>query len=216
MAVNRLSLNIGKTKFMIFHYPQRKLSQENIPHLKINGITINQTKEFNFLGLTISETMQWNDHINKISNNISKTIGMMYRIKKFVNQSILKLIYNALILPHLNFSFLCWGFSINRLIKLQKKAVRVICKSKYNEPLLKSTNLLKVTDIFKINTLKFIYKYRNDKLPDYFYGMLDDVQIETNHDYNTRHYRGDNCELFVCKMFMENNPFVFLIKHMYC
>ena len=147
-------------------------------------------KEFNFLGLTISETMQWNDHINKISNKISKTIVMMYRIKKFVNQSILKLIYNALILPHLNFSLLCWGFSINRLIKLQKKAVRVICKSKYNahtEPLLKSTNLLKVTDIFKINTLKFIYKYRNDKLPDYFYGMLDDVQIETNHDYNTRH-----------------------------
>ena len=117
MAVNKLSLNINKTKFMIFHYPQRKLSPENIPHLKINGITIQQTKEFNFLGLTISETLQWKDHINKISNKISKTIGMMYRMKNFVNQSILKLIYNALILPHLNFSLLCWGFSINRLIK---------------------------------------------------------------------------------------------------
>ena len=114
---------------------------------------------------------------------------MMYRMKNFVNQSILKLIYNALILPHLNFSLLCWGFSINRLIKLQKKAVRVICKSKYNahtEPLFKSLNLLKVTDIFKISTLKFVYKYRKGTLPVYFHGMLDDMHIEINHSYNIR------------------------------
>ena len=190
MAVNKLSLNIGKTKFMIFHYPQRKLTQENIPHVKINEITINQTNEFNFLGLTISETLQWNAHINKVSNKISKTIGVMYRIKKFVNQSILKLIYNALIVPHLNYSLLCWGFSINRLIKLQKKAVRVICMSTYNahtNPLFKSLNLLKVTDIFKINTLKFVYKYRKGTLPNYFHGMLDDIHVETNHNHNTRH-----------------------------
>ena len=104
MAVNKLSLNIGKTKFMIFHYPQKKLRPSDIPTLKINDIQISRTQDFNFLGLTISETLQWKAHVNKISNKISKSVGIMYRIKRYVNSSILKLIYNALILPHLNYS----------------------------------------------------------------------------------------------------------------
>ena len=73
MAVNKLSLNIGKTKFMIFHYPQKKLKPNEIPVLKINNISIKKTKEFNFLGLTISETLQWNAHINKIVHHESIT-----------------------------------------------------------------------------------------------------------------------------------------------
>ena len=145
MAVNKLSLNIGKTKFMVFHFPQKKVTRDLIPRLLINDIPIKQTQNFDFLGLTISETMQWNSHIDKVAHNISKTIGVMYRIKKFVDQSILKLIYNALILPHLSYSILCWGFSICRLKKLQRKAVRVICSGKYNahtEPLFKNLKLL--------------------------------------------------------------------------
>ena len=132
--------------------------------------------------------MQWNAHINKVSNKISKTVGIMHRMKKFVNKSTLKLVYNALISPHLNYSLLCWGFSIQRLHKIQKKAIRVICMSKYNahtEPLFKSLNLLNVSDIFKINTLKFVYKYHKGLLPDYFNGMFDFE--ETSHNYNTRH-----------------------------
>ena len=188
MAVNKLSLNIGKTKFMIFHFPQKKISQNNIPHLMINDIPIKQTQNFDFLGLTISETMQWNSHINKVANKISKTIGVMYRIKRFVDQSILKLIYNALILPHLSYSLLCWGFSICRLKKLQKKAIRVICTGKYNahtEPLFKNLKLLNTQDLFKINALKFAYKYHKNTLPPYFDGMLDPVEV--NHEHNTRH-----------------------------
>ena len=173
---------------MIFHCPQKKINQKNIPQLLINDIPIKHTQNFDFLGLTISETMQWNAHINKVANKISKTIGVMYRIKRFVDQSILKLIYNALILPHLSYSLLCWGFSICRLKKLQKKAIRVICTGKYNahtEPLFKNLKLLTVADLFKINALKFVFKYQNNILPPYFDGMLDPVEV--NHDYNTRH-----------------------------
>ena len=104
-----------------------------------------------------------------------------------MNTSILKLIYNALILPHLNYSLLCWGFSVNRLQKIQKKAIRVICTSKYNahtEPLFKYLKLLNIFYLFKLNSLKFAYKYHKGPLPDYFSGMFDSV--EANHNYNTR------------------------------
>ena len=87
----------------------------------------------------------------------------------------------------MNYSLLCWGFSIHRLNKLQKKAIRVICLSKYNahtDPLFKTLHLLKVGDLFNVNALKFVHKYHNNKLPPYFHGMLDS-SFHT-HNYNTR------------------------------
>ncbi len=32
--------------------------------------------EFNFLGLTLNEHLNWNTHINKISNKVSKSMGI--------------------------------------------------------------------------------------------------------------------------------------------
>ena len=64
LRANKLSLNTSKTKYMIFHYRQKR----NIPTLTINmnNVPIDRVTTFNFLGLTISETLDWSHHINKI------------------------------------------------------------------------------------------------------------------------------------------------------
>ena len=132
LNANKLSLNINKTKYMVFHYRQRR----NLPTLtiKMNNVLIEQVRTFDFLGLLISETLDWSHHITKISNKISKVAGVMTRIKRYIPSSILRMIYNSLILPHLNYCILGWGFSNSRIFKLQKRAVRtcIICKEKYN------------------------------------------------------------------------------------
>ena len=48
LTVNRLSLNVNKTKFMVFHYYQRTLGEADIPSLNINGSNIERVSEFNF------------------------------------------------------------------------------------------------------------------------------------------------------------------------
>ena len=40
--------------------------------------------------------------------------------------------YNSFILSSLNYGILVWGYNTDRLFKLQKRAVRVISKSKFN------------------------------------------------------------------------------------
>ena len=50
---------------MIFHYRQRILTENDIPHLMINNTLIEQFTEFNFLGLTVNEFMNWNSHTHK-------------------------------------------------------------------------------------------------------------------------------------------------------
>ena len=67
LTVNRLSLNVNKTKFMVFHYCQRTLGEADIPSLEINWSDIERVSEFNFLGLTINEFMSWSSHSKKIS-----------------------------------------------------------------------------------------------------------------------------------------------------
>ena len=77
----------------------------------------------------------------------------MCKLKRFFYpQQVLRIIYNSLILLHLQYYILSWGFKSDRLFKLQKRAVRIITCSKYNahtEPLLKALNLLKIEDIMK-------------------------------------------------------------------
>ena len=85
LCSNKLSLNVGKTKYVYFHSAQKKVIY---PDLKIINICIDRVSEFNFIGLIISSDLKWNKHIKHISLKISKVIGIMFRI--------LHTIYNTL------------------------------------------------------------------------------------------------------------------------
>ena len=189
LNTNKLSINTSKTKYMIFHYRQRR----NIQNLDLvmNNVVIERVAVFDFLGLMISETLDWSHHINKISNKIVKVIGIMRRIKRYIATGTLRTIYNALIQPHLYYAILAWGFSSSRIFKLQKKAIRIICGAKYNahtDMIFKEQFILKVQDIFTLQCSKFYYKYIHGNLPvyfRYFFQMNNDI-----HSHNTRN-RGE-------------------------
>ena len=93
LCVNKLALNVKKTKYMLFHYRQCDIGNL-IPSLKINDEPVERVTGFNFLGLTIDETLSWHPHVQKISNKISRTLGIMGRLKKFLPINILILMYN--------------------------------------------------------------------------------------------------------------------------
>ncbi len=81
-----------------------------------------------------------------------------------------------------------WGYQGSRMLKIQKKAMRILSISKYNshsEPLFKKKNILKFYDMLKLHELKFYYKYVHHDLPAYLLNW----KIITNayvHNYNTR------------------------------
>ena len=112
----------------------------------------------------------------------------MCKLKHFLSQQVLRILNSSLILPHLQYCILTRGFKSNRLFKLQKRAVRIITCSKYNdhtEPLLKALNLLKIEDIMKIKALKLYYRYKQNELPRYFDSMF--TESNDNHSHDTRH-----------------------------
>ena len=56
LSSNKLSLNVQKTKFMVFHSMQRKVKH---PVVTISNVIIERVKQFNFLGIILHYTLKW-------------------------------------------------------------------------------------------------------------------------------------------------------------
>ena len=105
---------------MLFYMPGRNLQIPNL-HNFINNIKLECLDYFNFLGITIDKLLTWKEHINLIANKMSRTVGVINRLKNYIPENALLTIYNTLIIPHLNYGILKWGFNSDRILKIQKK-----------------------------------------------------------------------------------------------
>ena len=162
LAANKLSLNVKKTKCMVFHRPQRKVTY---PEIKINNILIERVSEFNFLGITFNSNLKWHTHINYITKKITGIVGLLWRIKYLYPMTVLRMLYNSLILPHLSYGILTWGAKISmddKLHLIQKRYLRIISNSSYiahTEPICKDLRIISLPDMYSVAMWKFYYKY---------------------------------------------------------
>lgn len=131
---NKLSLNVNKTNYVIFHSVKQKIPIQ-YPNIQINGISITRVKTTKFLGVHMDETLSWKDHINKKANQIARVNSMLCKLKHILPDYTLKTIYQSLIKPHIQYGITAWGNVNNPELKrmkiLQKKAVRQISKCNY-------------------------------------------------------------------------------------
>ena len=85
--------------------------------------------------------------------------------------------------------------TVHRLYKLQKKSMRIITVAPYNahaEPIFKSLNILKISDIFTLFQFKFYHKLINNKLPSYFTNLQFEQNQNIHHYYPYRAFGGQN------------------------
>ena len=104
---------------MIFHMPNKHIT---LPILKISNTHIVKVNEFNFLGLTLDTKLDLKRHSNNTSNKISRTIGVLNKLKNVLPQHIKTIIYNTLILPHLNYTvFFAGGLNVIESLLYRKR-----------------------------------------------------------------------------------------------
>ena len=98
-------------------------------------------------------------------------MGIITKLKYFLPQKVLVMLYNTLIQSHINYGILLWGFAPDKIVIQQKKAIRAITLSKYHAhtPLLfKQLGILNLDDIVTLRCLKFYYNFINGHVPVYF------------------------------------------------
>ena len=158
---NRLSLNVDKTCALIF--TNRNYDQNLV--ISFGSSPINICTEFTFLGVKIDRNLKFNLHTRYVSNKISKNIGILYKLSNYVPKPTLRSVYFSLIYPYLNYCNTVWGSTyavhLYPIIKVQKRAIRIICKAPYlahSDPLFSELKLLKLYDIHKYQILVYVYK----------------------------------------------------------
>ena len=132
LNANKLTINIAKSHYMVFHRGRRK---SNICSPILNNVSLERVQCTKFLGIIIDDGLKWTNHISYIKNKIAKGFGIILRARKFFNKKTLLNLYHAFIFPYLIYCVEIWGNAANiyldPLIKLQKKIIRVITFSQY-------------------------------------------------------------------------------------
>ena len=91
---NKLSLNLKKTKFMVFK-PRQKRSICNI-QISIDNQNIVEVKETNFLGVILDENFNWKAEISHVAYKVAKSS----RCSFFLPKTSLRMLYYSLIYPY--------------------------------------------------------------------------------------------------------------------
>ena len=187
---NKLSLNIEKTNFIYFRHTKTHAIQ--FPYnILIDNVPLVRKQCSKFLGVFIDENLNWNEHIRHMSTCISRNIGILYKTRNYLPKKALFLLYNSLILPYINYCNLVWATSaktkINSIHLLQKKAIRICTGAQYlahTNSLFSNLKTLKVFDINSLQSLIFMYKYKNKLLPPSFHDFF--TLNSAIHSYPTR------------------------------
>ena len=139
----------------------------------LDGHLITASPHTKFLGITIDENLNWKEHISEVSKKVSKSNGVINRLKEFLPRDVLFTLYNALVLPHFNYSLLVWGnthtYLLNNLFKLQKRVIRNTSHVNYR------SNTVPLFIHLKTLTMYDLYKYQLGILCINFTGVCSSI-----------------------------------------
>ena len=184
LASNKLTLNIEKSHYVIFH--RARLKQSNI-NITLSNISLERVTFTKFLGLIIDEKLSFTRHISYIKNEISKAMGIVIKARKYLNKKSLVNLYHSFVFPYLTYCIEIWGnasdIHFDALIKILKKIVRIILNSAFLS-LFKELNIIPVHNLKLQRICLQMFKYNNNTLPESISGLF--VPYTVIHTYNTR------------------------------
>ena len=180
LSANKLSLNVTKTTYSLFHPASKKrFLREPLPFLKSDNIAIERENVTKFLGVLIDENLSWKQHINDVSTKISKSIGILYKSRGIVKQSLLKQLYFSFIHCHSKYANIAWGSTykskLEGLYCHQKHAASIInVKDRFThaQPLLHKMKALKIFHLNSFHIIFFIFKCKKKIAPPIFHNLF--------------------------------------------
>ena len=138
-------------------------------NLLLSGVQISRVDDTRFLGVVISSNLSWNKHIDVIVSKISKTVGLLSKVRHLLPNLGTRTLYMSLVEPYIGYCNIVWSQAnasvyLDKIFKIQKKYCRIITFSDFrahSEPLFKELNILNVYNMYKYQIALFMYKQLN-------------------------------------------------------
>jgi len=187
LRANKLSLNNNKTNFMLV--TSRKHNPASFEVI-INYHNISPEDNLRYLGVLLDNKLSWKPHVQRVKTQLSRACGILSKLIHYTTLPVLKVVYNSLIHPYLNYSILNWGRASNATIqpltKLQNKAVKIINPINWGsiEEHFQHWNILCLPKLYSFSVGKFMRSYHNKLLPNHFDEYF--VPLSSIHYHSTR------------------------------
>ena len=190
MKANKISLNVSKTEFLLFHNINKPINY-NLK-IKLDGKRIYLSKFVKYLGLLIDSHLNWGYHTKSLATKLTRAVGMLAKLRHFVSKSTLRNIYFGIFSSLLTYGSQIWGQYVNRnvkrIIKIQNKALKIINFANYCAPtsiLYKDSNILKFSDHVTLHNFLYVHDITTRRVPSPLEGTL--AFSYDKHNHLTRH-----------------------------
>ena len=189
LSLNKLTINLSKTNYLIFNNNKAKLS------IILNNIVIIQKNSIKLLGVIIDSNMNWKLHTNMVKSKLYYGLSILRKLNNIVPINILKLIYYSVFHCHLIYCTHIWGNNYDVTSKqisiAQNKAIRILYRQKNRtnvDNIYKEQHILTFKEIIFYNACKIMFRIKNYqmsttiinlfKLQDTTYNMRDNNKFK--------------------------------------
>ena len=200
---NKLTANLSKASKYMLTVGKRTTKHPNDFRLTMGNTVLEKVSQVKYLGVIFDDRFTWHDHITYLCKKLSCSVGILSKLRYFVNVQTLLKVYYALVHSHLSYSLIVWGAAgvtaLKPLTVLQNRAIRFISRAgRYRRLDLDYVNLrvLKLCDMYHHSIGNFMHLYHNDKLPQHFSNFF--LTRSVQHEYNLRRLNTSQYLPIVC------------------
>ena len=134
---NGLKLNEAKTQMILLCRKKRSKELENVV-VKLKGQDVARSRKVKYLGVWVDEGLTWADHVEAVRKKCLGGLAKLRRLRDTLPAALKKNIYNALVLPHLDYCCVLWQECRTqlqqRVERIQNYAMRLICSKPPRTP----------------------------------------------------------------------------------
>ena len=109
LTSHKLTLNISKTKYIIFSPQPHNIKDKIGRQIKIKESVVDEIANFNCLGLRIQNNLGWKSHLLTIISKLRVCCGIIYRIRSSTIVSCMVVVYHALATNYMNYCVTIWN-----------------------------------------------------------------------------------------------------------
>ena len=173
LSVNKLSLNDGKSEFLLFDSVDR-LDEITVEFCN-TSLTIKECKETKYLGLILDSKLNFKSHIDYIIKKVMKRIGAMYRSKSLLPIRYRKMFANALMLPQFDYLDTIYNRAsktkLAELDTLYKKIAKIVLNVPQTESSINVYRDMKWLPLHlrrQLHLFNYMFRIINDNCPTNF------------------------------------------------
>ena len=163
---------------MLITTSQKRLHLHNVLNLTFNNDTLKNVDNDKVLGVHIDNNLTWSIHIQFIVKKITSNLWLLSKLKEYLSLEHRVQFYKPYIQPHIDYYSTVWGgtshYNLDRIYRLQKRAVKIILDYLYND-IAYSMDELKILNIYErifVRKAKFMFKISKCIKPSYINAMF--------------------------------------------